>query len=126
VKRGLLLARHRLVQIARGAVLDLLARQAGDDPAALGIDAADHGRRQQHPPAGQPGPGVDDEVADQRALVVEIDVAQRADLAVVGLNRKAPEVSEAAQHRLSPALCGPMANAAPAGWVPAEPVLVFS
>src|SRR3546814_9477611 len=77
VKVGLHLARHRLVEIDTGAVLDLLPRHLHRELPSFGIRAPEAGWRQQHFAAGQPGTGVDDQPAHRPGLVVDQKSAEQ-------------------------------------------------
>ncbi len=64
---------------------------------AEGIVAEDAGR-QQHEPAGKPGAGVGDDVADHPGGVVEVEVLHMADGAVGGAEGAAVEIGKVAKH----------------------------
>ncbi|MCY1549852.1 hypothetical protein D9M68_860540 [compost metagenome] len=79
---GFMLPRYRLVRLAAGTVLDLLARQADVQHRVMPVYAGDRNRRDQHLAPREPLAGIDHEVADHPFFIVEIDVVDTADIAV--------------------------------------------
>jgi hypothetical protein len=77
----------------------LLARQVDADVALERPLAVDSDRRHQVPASRNPAQRVDQEVAHVPILVVEVQVVDRSDLAVFGVDRVALQVFCLVQHR---------------------------
>jgi hypothetical protein len=92
-------ALDRLRQVDVGAVRDLGLGQVDRQGAADEVRRVGGLRRQQHLAAGQPGPGIDHEVAHQPARVVEVEILDRADRAIGFPQLQAFEVGNAVEHR---------------------------
>ena len=91
--------RHRSVGVDVRTVLDLFARERGEEPAMLDIDPPHRRRGEQDAPATQPAARVHDEVPHGPALVVEKAIHDLADVAVDGGDRHALDVFDAARDR---------------------------
>jgi hypothetical protein len=103
---ALVLARHGLVGVHIGAVLDLLAGQRHVH-ALMAAQWLAHGiGRNQHLAAGQPGAGVDHQVADGPGAVIEEGPLHVADFAVVGNEGGTVEMADAVQHGCSGEVAG--------------------
>jgi hypothetical protein len=77
--------------------------------------AVDGDRRHEVPRPGNPAPRVDHQVAHVPVLVVEVEVVDRPDLAVLGVDRVALQVLDLVEHVVIPE-----ASAAPE-WLGYEP-----
>src|SRR3546814_21022348 len=84
LERDLVLAGDRRVRLDAGAFLQILLGEADGDLLLAAVDALDRLGRDEHPAPRQPVPGIDDEVADLPAMVVEEDVMHVAEAAVPG------------------------------------------
>src|ERR1700730_1421736 len=106
--RLLLLPVHRLVALHRRAPLHLLLGEIDQDLVA-GLAHREGG--DQHLTAGQPGAGVDHEIANGPAEVVEEEIGHASEVAVDGGDREALESAGWLEHR-----------APPCRWIEAFPV----
>jgi len=95
------LAGDRPVGIRVRALRELVPRQIGPHHAPPRIEPAHRPGRDQHALVARPVPGLDDQVADAPPPVVEVGVADAAEVAVVGWtdDRVVVQAAEAREHR---------------------------
>jgi hypothetical protein len=93
-----MLARHRTMGVDARAGRDLAPGQRDVQRLAAAHGLAHRIGRDQHLAAGQPGAGVDHQVADRPGLVVEIGLQDMADLAVGGGDVRSGQLADAVQH----------------------------
>ena len=94
-----LLARHRLVGVDVRRALGLLLRKRDLHKPLLGIEALNCVRGDEYLAAGQPPARVRHHVANDLALVVDLNLACLTDLANAGNERPTFRLPDAAQHR---------------------------
>src|SRR4029450_2893028 len=98
----LVLAGQRRTRIELGGGFDVALREVNVDLGVLPAHFLDPLRRDQHAPAGQPVPRVDDDVADGPRLVVDQEVLDVAEVAVGGADVVAHHVAGAPDIRIAP------------------------